>query len=167
MGGIIVERDDRWRMPLRGSTITTIGWYEQGMVLSFANGIDVVAGYSAQLSPVFRITGDQGRKPILEWSRSQVEQGLRSSDVVSSVAFRTGELRIGFRNGWTIRAAATDPVCPAKIRVGQQVLWDNTGIHEVAGFEVEKPVLPPPPAAWPDSDDINDIAWPDALGPAT
>ncbi|WP_216896250.1 hypothetical protein [Nocardia alni] len=162
-----MERDGRWRMPLRRSTVVAIGWHEQCLVLSFANGMDVAAGYSSQLSPVFRISGDQDRKPIVEWTRPQVEQGLRSSDVVSSVAFRTGELRIGFRNGWTIRAVATDPVCPARIRVDGQVLWDGSGIHDVAGFEVEKPVLPAAPVAWPDSDDINDIPWPDVHGPAT
>ena len=156
-----MELDDRWRLPLRGSRVSDIDWHDHDFVLSFDCGMELMAAYSTQLSPVFRVSGDHDRRPIAQWSRSEAEQKLRSSDIVSSVAFRVGELRISFRNGTTLRALSTDPVCPARIRVGGEVLWDSSGVQAVDGFEIERIVLPPPPTTWPDSDDINDIPWPD------
>jgi hypothetical protein len=146
---------------MRGSRVSAIVWHTHGLILSFDNDMDLVMGYATQLSPVFRINEDYDRKPIDRWSRPEAEQGLRSSDVVSSVAFRIGELRIGFRRGWTLRTLSTDPTCPAYININGKTLWDNSGAHPVDGFRIEKLILPPPPAVWPDSDDINDIPWPE------
>lgn len=161
MDRTIVENADRWRLPLRGSRVTVVDWADRCATLEFDNGMELAVGYAAQLSPVFRNAGDYARKPLSTWSPTQAEQGLRSSDVVSSVAFRAGRLRIAFRTGWTLRADAADPTFPARIRVGGQTLWDAEGAHTVAGFAIELQILPPPPLVWPNSDDINDIPWPD------
>jgi len=151
----IVELDDRWRLPLHGSRVAVIDWHDRDFVLSFDCGMELAAAYSTQLSPVFRGTGDYGRRPIAHWSRSEAEQRLQSSDVVSSVAFRVGQLRIVFRSGLTLRALCTDPVCPARIRVGGQVLWDGSGVKAVDGLEIERVVLPPPPPPPPATDDAG------------
>lgn len=121
MDEILVELGDRWRLPLRGSRVTAVDWHDHDFVLSFDCGMELVAAYSMRLSSAFRVARDDCR-PIAQCSRPDAEQRLRSSKVVSSVAFRVGELRIGFCSGLTLRALSTDPVCPARIRVGGQVL---------------------------------------------
>jgi hypothetical protein len=153
----IIRYDDRkWTLPLKGYRVIDIRRDRSSVHLLFDHDLTLTIGYTSTLSPIFRGSGDADRHPLAEWDMSVVKRSLLAAVVNSSVACIDGQLRLVFRNGFTLRARADDPEFPAEMRIGAAVFWDHAGVHETAGYEIYRLVIPSPPY-WPESDDINDI----------
>ncbi|MEV6555469.1 hypothetical protein AB0M22_07125 [Nocardia sp. NPDC051756] len=166
----ITEYENRWLLrPLQGSSVTHIEWRSDVFELSMDSPFRIVAGYGAELSPRSLSPDDPDRHAITHWPTTEVERIL-SAPIVAAVLFKSGSLRLGFRNGWNMFVSDRHPEVPAELFFGENLLWNRSGIVDQTEYPVVqvdpwtgKPITAPP---WPsrpddldinyDSDDIND-----------
>ncbi len=165
----IVEHEDRWViLPLRNLHVLGVVWQAEEVELVLGGDFRLVFGYDAELSA--RSSGERysGRRPIVDWDRNQAEDLLRS-EILSPVFFKSGGVRLAFRNGLILSLPDRPVRTPTILYVGLSALWTHRGIST----EVEYPVrrvdpwtgdlvtTPEWPARPPDldidyeSDDIN------------
>ncbi|MBF6148028.1 DUF6188 family protein [Nocardia nova] len=167
----IVEYEDRWLFkPLRGRTVTKIEWRADHLELVLDdNHFRIVVGYDAELSAGSLSKDSPDRHRIDHWYRAEVEEFL-GSRIVSAVFFKTGAVRLGFKNGWIMFVDADRQGFSPEVKFGDRTVWNTAGITDHSIFEIRpldawtgQPVTPPHWPGRPDhlkdnrgSDDIND-----------
>ncbi|MFF0498224.1 DUF6188 family protein [Nocardia aobensis] len=167
----IVEHEDRWLFkPLCRRTITRIEWKSDHLELVLDdNHFRIFVGYDAELSARSLAKDSPDRHPIDNGNRAEVEEFL-GSRIVSAVFFKTGAVRLGFKNGWILFVDADRRVFSPEIHFGDRTVWNTAGITDHSIFEIQpldawtgQPVTPPHWPGRPDhlkdspgSDDIND-----------
>src|SRR5947208_2821634 len=98
----IIEHQDRWIiLPLRQQRVLDVVWQPEDIVLLIETDTRLVIGYDAELSLRSIAKGSPDRHVITYWSRIEAEKLLRS-EILSPVFFKSGGVRIGFRNGWLL-----------------------------------------------------------------
>ncbi|MFB7876262.1 DUF6188 family protein [Nocardia sp. NPDC056064] len=115
------ELDDRWILPLRGNAVTGISWHGDSVTMSLENSFSLAVGSDAYLTPGTGRRNDVEAKPVFEWHREVAERAMRSQ-VVSSVGFKSGTIRIRFHNGWGLVARIGGGV-QAVVMENGRVLW--------------------------------------------
>ncbi|MBB5912881.1 hypothetical protein BJY24_001748 [Nocardia transvalensis] len=165
----IVEYDDRWVVkPLRGQVAEHFMWQVDAVEMYFSSGFRLVVGCGAELS-LRNISSDAPeRHPVTYWPQSEVEEIL-SSEVLSPVFFKTGSMRVAFRNGWILLVADGAPDVDVSMYSDRGLLWTRSGLIEQpeypvimidpwTGNQISGPPWPPKPDDLDinyDSDDIN------------
>ncbi len=76
-----------------------------------------------------------GRHSISYWARAEVER-MVSAPILSPVFFKSGSMRIGFGNGWTLFVSGHHPEVSAAVFFGDTLLWNRSGLVGHAGFSV-------------------------------
>lgn len=165
----IKEYEDRWILrPLRGSRIIHTEWRSNDIEFSLDSPFRLIVDYTAELSPRSLAKTDPDRHPITYWSKTDIERML-STPIMSAVFFKTGDIRISFRNGWILFISA-GTVEPSKLITDDGLLWNGSeianqmdypvvAIDPWTGNRIEAPPWPSRPADLEinyDSDDIND-----------
>ncbi|NKY44297.1 hypothetical protein [Nocardia cerradoensis] len=169
--GTIIEHDDRWLLkPLRGHAVSRINWQSDHIELAFDDGnFHILIGYDAELSAKTLAKDSPNRHGINHWSRLQIEEFL-AARIVSAVLFKSGAVRLAFKNGWILFIGADSHDYPPEVRFNNRTLWNPTGIVDRSIFDVQpidpwtgQQVTPPDWPSRPDylqdrseSDDIND-----------
>ncbi|MEV5650221.1 hypothetical protein AB0L57_18395 [Nocardia sp. NPDC052254] len=169
--GTIIEHEDRWLLkPLRGHTVSRIDWEADHLEL-ILDGDDfrILIGYDAELSPRTLAKDSPDRHSIDHWSRHQIEE-LLATKIVSAAFFKTGAVRLAFKNGWILFISADPGDYSPAVQFDNRILWNTDGIvdrslfdiHSIdpwTGQHVTPPDWPSRPAYLenrPESDDIND-----------
>lgn len=165
----IREYEDRWVLqPLRGSRVAHIAWNPDDFEILFDTPFRVIADYETELSPRSLAEDDPDRHRITHWPSTDVETFL-AAPIVSAVAFKSGGLRIGYRNGWNMFASYRSRESSTAIFSGRTLIWNSSGIasqtiypvvtiDKWTGRIIEAPPWPPRPANLDinyASDDIN------------
>ncbi|MFG3520749.1 DUF6188 family protein [Nocardia nova] len=167
----IVEHEDRWLFkPLRGRTVTRIEWKSGHPELVLDDDhFRILVGYDTELSARSLAKGSPDRHRIDHWNRVEVEEFL-GAKIVSAVFFKTGAVRLGFKNGWILFVDADRQDFAPEVQFGGRNVWNTAGIADRSICEIQpldawtgQSVTPP---HWPgrpehlkdnaDSDDIND-----------
>ncbi|QBS41103.1 hypothetical protein [Nocardia sp. CS682] len=166
----IIEYDDRWLLrPLRGSCVVGIEWGSDSFELLLDSPLRIVAGYGAELSPQSLALDHPDRHVITHWPTTVVERNL-SAPIVSAVLFKSGRVRLGFRNGWIMFVSYRQPDLAFAVFSGETLISDRTGLLDQTeysvvqvdrwtGEQITAPPWPSKPDDLPinyDSDDIND-----------
>lgn len=167
----IVEHEDRWLFkPLCGRTVTRIEWKSDHLELVLDDyHFRILVGYDTELSARSLTKGSPDRHRIDNWNRVDVEEFL-GARIVSAVFFKTGAVRLGFKNGGILFVDADRQDFAPEVQFGDRTVWNTAGIADRSIFEIQpldawtgQPVTPP---HWPgrperlkdipESDDIND-----------
>ncbi|MFI9401089.1 hypothetical protein [Nocardia sp. NPDC052316] len=166
----IKEYDDRWLLrPLRDSQVVHIEWGADHFELSLDSAFRIVASYETELSPRSLAPDHPDRHVITHWRPAEVERNI-SAPIVSAVLFKSGCLRVGFRNGWNMFVSYRQPDAAFGIFSGETLMSDRSGMQDQVeypvvqvdrwtGRRITAPPWPPKPdnlAINYDSDDIND-----------
>jgi hypothetical protein len=132
----IRELDDRWILrPLRGRHAIRVEWRSHDIELVLDSSDRIIIGYRAELSPRSLAPDDPDRKTISHWNRPFVEQ-IITSEILSAVAFKSGDLRLGFRNGWNLFTYQKHSGTPSAIYSGDQMMWSPSGIGENLSYPI-------------------------------
>ncbi|MEV6280329.1 hypothetical protein [Nocardia sp. NPDC051832] len=163
----IKEYDDRWIMdPIRGAKVSGIDWHADRIDIRFGGMATLTVGYDAELAPRSLLEDNPDRHPITYWTRADLERNL-ASPIASPVFFKSGRVRLGFRNGWKLFSSIHDT--PTTLKLGNDCIWTPSGlststeypvlqIDKWTGMAIEAPPWPgrPKDLHFDDSDDINE-----------
>ena len=120
----MVEREDRWILPLRGDTVTRIEPGEQTVFL-LDSGVRIIVGEHAYFTKG-PITGpDVVRSQLAEFDPDELQKSV-GAHVLSAVGFKDGSLRIVLHNGWFLTVSRKQPLVPAAVISDETVLWMRT-----------------------------------------
>lgn len=118
------EREDRWILPLRGDTVTRIEPGEH-TVFVLDSGVRIIVGEHAYFTDgPFR-----GPETIMTELAQLQQDDLNKSvgaQVLSSVGFKSGSLRIVFSSAWHLNVTGAQPLVPAAVISGETVMWMRT-----------------------------------------
>jgi hypothetical protein len=119
----IIETEDRWIFPLRGSVVVRVDW---GPKVTFE--LDppgrIIAGQEA-------IFGHGPTRMVVADPVTLREQGIEKAQqtvggrVLVSVGFKSGGMRIVFQNGWTLIVDSDGEFVPASIESGDSTIWER------------------------------------------
>jgi|GEM_PF-6528361 len=169
MNQVIKEYEDRWVLqPMRGSRITAVEWRASDFELIFDSQFGLAVGYGAELSHKSLAEDDPDRHAITHWPTAEIERYL-DEPITSAVCFKSGSLRIGFRNGWKLFVSDRHPEVVASILFDGREIWNRSGLASDPGYpvlaidpwtgeKIQGPPWPPRPDDYLvdyDSDDIN------------
>ena len=121
----IVETDDRWILPLRGSTVIRIEWPDHLIFeLEPPGFIEVDEGAIFRKGPLKDVNQDPVR--LRAYTKSDIDRML-GARILSSVGFKDGSLRIVFDNGWFLVVDSDDDEFAfASITHGESVIWKRS-----------------------------------------
>jgi hypothetical protein len=116
------ELDDRWVLPLRGSSVTAIDVGEN-VVFSLDSGVRVIIGDGAYFTQGSIKAPDADVRTVREWGADVVGRAV-GAKVLSAVGFKSGALRVVLSSGWQLNvSSAPEPFVPAAVVDGDTVLW--------------------------------------------
>ncbi|MFC9898411.1 hypothetical protein ACFVMC_32370 [Nocardia sp. NPDC127579] len=156
--------------PIRGVHISGVDWNDETADIRLGSAAVLTVAYDdVELSSRSLAADDPDRHPIRHWSNTEVEEIFRTT-VVSPVLFKTGNVRLGLRNGWNVFVSGRPGNAGAVLRFGADGVWTRSGwscppeypIIQVDKWTARRIVAPPWPGRPADlrlnygSDDIND-----------
>ncbi|WP_157101296.1 hypothetical protein [Nocardia shimofusensis] len=163
----IEEYEDRWILrPMRGARVIRTLWHPEHVEFETDTPFRIVVGYGAEMARGSIAEEAPSRHAIGHWARDEVEQ-MVSATILSPVFFKSGSLRIAFRNGWALFVSGRHPEVSAAVIFRDIPMWNRSGLVDSGEFSVvavdrwtgrriDAPPWPPRPSDIDtDSDDIN------------
>lgn len=132
----IKEYEDRWVVqPMRGGRVVRTRWLPDQVEFETDTQFRIVVGYGAELAHGSIAEDSPGRHAIGHWSRDEVER-MVAAPVVSPVFFKSGSLRVGFRNGWMLLVSHRHPEVSAALFFQDRPIWTRSGLRGSMEFTV-------------------------------
>jgi hypothetical protein len=119
----IIEMSDRWILPLRGSIVVGVDWGPE-ITFELEPPGQIVAGQGA-------ILGQGAPRDIYANPATIGEQGVDrtrqiiGAEILSSVGFKSGDMRIAFRGQWLLIVDSDAEFVPASVRSGDSLIWER------------------------------------------
>lgn len=120
----LIEREDRWILPLRGSRVTHIEWGDD-VTFELDPPGRITVGSAALLTHGSLRAPEADPKMLRQCGHDQARQAT-DAPIVSAVGFKNGALRIVFDTGWHLNIKATGPFVPASVTSDDTIIWTHT-----------------------------------------
>lgn len=122
------ELDDRWILPLRGSTLTAVEW-DDSVTFRLEPAGEITVGRGALLTQGSVSAPHTNIQTLREVGVDGVQQCV-GRRILSSVGFKDGALRVVLDNGWHLTVREEGPFVAAKVILGGALIWSRPDIQQ-------------------------------------